>query len=103
MDCKRLYVKQYHLIQMLCGGTVVTDVMDGMDIMDVMDVADVTDVIDITDVAVVTDVTDITICTVQYNIMSLQVGKQFVMNDLSLLICVVCGSNIRTQSSIASY
>ena len=41
---KRLYVKQYRLIQTLCGGTGVTDVADVMDITDVTGVMDVTDI-----------------------------------------------------------
>ncbi len=65
----RLYVKQYRLIQTLCGGTGimdVSDVMDVTDITDVMDVADIKDVRDIADIAGVTDVTDITGGTVRH-------------------------------------
>ncbi len=52
----RLYVEQYRLIQMLCGGMGVTDITDITDIMDVTDITNVAGVTDITDVAGVTDV-----------------------------------------------
>ena len=46
----RLYVKRYHLIQKLCGGMGVTDIMDVMDVMDIMDVTDIMDILDVMDV-----------------------------------------------------
>ncbi len=42
---KRLYVEQYRLIQMLCGGMGVTDITDVMDII----IMDITDIMDVTD------------------------------------------------------
>ena len=63
----RLYVKQYRLIQELCGGTqaVEVKVVAGVtDITDIMDVTDITDVMEVVEVKVIAGVfTDVTVIT----------------------------------------
>ncbi len=58
-DLSRLYVKQYRLIQELCGGTGVVVVKDNVGLTDdagVMDVVGVTDIVGVTDHMGVRDV-----------------------------------------------